>query len=436
MDPELLGWISIALLFILLFLRVPVAFVLAIIGFGGFWVLSSLGSALRLTGLVPYSAVAVHSFSVIPLFILMGHFVYHAGFATDVYRSARLWVGRLPGGLAHATVIAGAAFAAASGSGFASCATLARVTIPEMIRFGIDRRLAFGVVAATGTIAQMIPPSILMVIYAIITEQSVGKLLIAGILPGLVAAANYMILIYIRVKRNPGLAPMLKEKATWKERIVAVKSIWGIAVLATLVMGGIYAGIFTPTEAGAVGAVGAFIMALAVKRLNRTNFKECLMDVARTTGMVFLIIACAFIFGRFLAISRLPVTMSEIIVGLEVHRLWILIGVMVMYVILGFFLDMIAAMFITLPVIFPAIIDLGYDPIWFGVLMVHLCEVALITPPFGLNLFILKGTLPEVDLNEVIRGIVPFFFADLVTLAIYIAFPQLALFLPSKMMGG
>ncbi|MFH2133173.1 MAG: TRAP transporter large permease subunit [bacterium] len=436
MTPEMIGWISIAALFVLLLLRIPIAFILAAIGFCGFWAITGIDPALRLASLVPYSAVAVHSFSVVPLFILMGHFVFHAGFATDVYRSARLWIGRFPGGLAQATVVAGAAFAAASGSGFASCATLAKVTIPEMTRFGVNRKLAFGVVAAAGTIAQMIPPSILMVMYGIITEQSVGKLLIAGIFPGLLAAFNYMVMIYIRVKRNPELAPLIRENVTWKERIISIKSIWGIAILGFLVMGGIYSGAFTPSEAGAVGAFGAFVMALAVKRLNLTNFKECLIDVARTTGMVFLIIASAFMFGRLLAVSRIPVTMSEVLVGSDVPRFWILMGVMLMYLVMGFFIDMLAAMFITLPVIFPAIVGLGYDPIWFGVLMVHLCEVALITPPFGLNLFILKGTMPGIDLKEVIQGIFPFFIVDLITLALYIAFPQIALYLPSKMMGG
>jgi C4-dicarboxylate transporter, DctM subunit len=436
MNPETIGWISLALMFTLMLLRVPVAYLLAAVGFLGFWAISDLGPALKLASLVPYSSVAVHGFAVVPLFILMGHFVYHAGFATDVYRSARLWIGRFPGGLAQATVVAGAAFAAASGSGFASCATLARVTIPEMTRFGVNRKMAFGVVAAAGTIAQMIPPSILMVMYGIITEQSVGKLLIAGILPGLLAAANYMVMIYIRVKRNPQLAPLVEEDVSWKDRIISIKSIWGIAILGILVMGGIYSGAFTPSEAGAIGALGAFIMALAVRRLNWDNFRECLIDVARTTGMVFLIIACAFMLGRLLAISRIPTTMSEVLVNSEVHRFWILLGVMLMYIVLGFFIDMLAAMFITLPIIFPAIVGLGYDPIWFGVLMVHLCEVALITPPFGLNLFILKGTMPEADLKEVIQGVFPFFLVDLITLALYIIFPQIALLLPSLMSGG
>jgi len=434
MDPQLMGWVGIVLLFLLLLARTPVAFAIGAVGILGFWVVSGTGPAMKMAAIVPYSTVATYNFSVMPLFILMGYFVYHSGFTTDIYRSARLWVGRIPGGLAHATVIAGAAFGAASGSSFASCATLAKVTIPEMIRFGIDRRLAFGVVAATGTIASMIPPSVLMVIYGMITEQSIAKLLIAGILPGLVAAANYMILIYIIVKRNPKLAPMLNEKVSWKERFTSLKSSWGIITIFVFVMGGIYTGVFTPTEAGGVGAFGTFIMALALRKLNFTTLKNTLLDVARTTGMVLCIISCAFIFARFMAVSQLPIQMSDFLINLDIPSIWILLSVMGMYILLGFFFDMIAAMFITLPIILPAIIELGYDPIWFGVLMVHLCEVSQITPPFGLNIFILKGTLPDTDLKEVIQGIIPFSVMDIITLAIYIAFPQLALFLPSMMM--
>jgi len=436
MDPDIVGWISIALMFLLLMLRVPVAFTLGAIGLAGFWTLSGAEPALRMVALVPYSMASMYSFSVMPLFILMGFFVFHAGFVTDIYKSAQLWVGRIPGGLAHATVLAGAAFAAASGSGFAACATLAKITIPQMTKFGVDRKLAFGVVAASATIAQMIPPSGLIIIYGIITEQSIGKLLIAGILPGLLAAALYMLMIYIRVKKNPGLAPLLKEGISWKERLISLRSIWGILVLFAVVMGGIYTGVFTPTEAGAIGAFCSFLIALALKKLNITTLKSTLLDVARTTGMLMLIIACAFIFGRFMAITRIPVILSDSLVQLELPGIWILLGVMLMYVVLGTFFDMLAAMFITLPIILPAIINLGYDPIWFGILMVHLCGVSQITPPFGLNLFVLKGTLPDADMKEVIRGIGPFFIMDIVTLGMYIAFPQIILFLPSLMTGG
>lgn len=433
MDPQLIGWLGIAAVFALLILRVPIAYVLVLVGFLGYTAIRGLDPALRIAAMIPYAKIASYPFSVIPLFIIMGHFAYIAGFANGLFRATQAWFGRVPGGLVQATIAGSAAFGAASGSGLATCAIVSKVAIPQMIELGVNRKLAYGAVAAAGTIAQMIPPSILMVIYGIITETSVAKLLIAGILPGIVAAINYMIMVYIRAKRNPSLAPLAKG-VSWKESFIALKDTWGIAVLAVLVIGGIYSGIFTPTEAGAVGAAGAFILALALKKLKWKDLSEVLVGTSRTTGMVFLIIACAFVLGYFLGISRLPTQVSLFLTELAVPRLFILLGIMVMYIILGFFLDMIAAMFLTLPIIMPAIVNLGYDPIWFGVIMVHLCEVALITPPFGLNLFVMKGVLPDANLREIIAGIWPFFLVDMITLAIYIAFPQLSLFLP-QMMG-
>ena len=434
MDPELIGWIGIAAVFGLLVLRVPVAFVLVLVGFLGYLAIRGVDPALRIAGMIPYAKISSYTFSVIPLFIIMGHFAFHAGFAAGLFRATQAWLGRLPGGLVQATIAGAAAFGAASGSGLATCAIVSKLAIPPMIELGVDRRLAYGTVAAAGTIAQMIPPSILMVIYGIVTETSVGKLLIAGILPGIIAAFNYMVMIYIRVKRNPNLVPLTKGMS-WKESFITLKDTWGIAMLAVLVMGGIYTGVFTPTEAGAVGAFGAFSLAVVLRKLNWENLREALISTSRTTGMVFLIISCAFVFGYFLGISRLPHQVSTFLTELEMPRLVILIGIVIMYLILGFFLDMIATMFLTLPIIMPAVIEMGYDPIWFGVIMVHLCEVALITPPFGLNLFVMKGVLPGADIGDIIAGIWPFFFVDLITLSIYIAFPQVALFLPQKMMG-
>jgi len=281
----------------------------------------------------------------------------------------------------------------------------------------------------------MIPPSILMVIYCIITGASLGKLLIAGILPGLLLAAGFMVLTYIRVKRNPRLAPLLEEPVTWKERFISLKNIWGILVLAVLVLGGIYSGTFTPNEAGAIGAFGAFLMAILTKGQNWSEIGQSLLDAARVTAMIFLIIASAFIFGYFLAVTRIPTDFSAFITGLQMAPILILIAVMIMYLIIGMFVDMVAALFITLPIIFPAMMKLGFDPIWFGVLIVMQCEIALIHPPFGLSLFIVKGVVKDVTMNEVIIGILPFLFVDMIVLVLYIAFPQISLFLPQMMMG-
>lgn len=433
MEPQLIGWLSIGGMFLLLALRVPVAFTLAAVGFVSYLVLTGLEPAFFIAGATPYSKIANYSFTVIPLFILMGHFAHQAGFVTDIFNTARKWVGWLPGGVVQSTVVGAAAFGAACGSGMASCAVVGKVTIPEMRRQGVQKSLAFGAVAAAGTIAAMIPPSNIMVIYGIITEKSIGRLLIAGIIPGIVAAAVYMTQIFIRVKLNPSLAPPTEEKITWKERLISLKGIWGIAMIALIVMGGIYSGIFTPTEAGAVGAFSTFIMALAMRRLTWSSLGNVLLETTKTVGMIFLIITGAAIFSYMLAITRIPNNISEFIVGLEMSRWWVLIGVMLLYLVMGTFIDSISAMILTLPIIFPSIMALGFDPIWFGVLMVHLVEVALITPPFALNIFILKAVIPDSTIGEIIRGIAPFLISDIITLILYIVFPQLALWLPSMM---
>lgn len=434
MDRELIGWIAIGVLCVLLVLRTPIGVALMAIGFAGYWAVAGLEPALRILGVIPYAKVATYSFTVVPLFMIMGHFAYYAGFATDLFKAAQRMVGSLPGGLVQTTILGATGFAAASGSGLASCAILSKIAIPGMVQQGVQRQLAFGAVAAAGTIAAMIPPSILMVIYGVIAEQPIGRLLVAGIIPGLIAAANYMVMVYIRVKRNPSLAPPLPA-VSWRERLTALRGTWGIALLAVIVMGGIYTGVFTPTEAGAVGAFGAFAAALALRRLGWGDLKASLLDTSRTAATVFFIIAGAFVFASFLGVTQIPGHASKAIASLNAPPMVILLAVMLFYVVVGMFMDMIAAMFLTLPIILPAIEGLGFNLIWFGVLMVHLCEMALISPPFGLNLFVLKSAIPDAEMKEVIQGVGLFFLNDLITLAIYIAFPQVALFLPERMLG-
>ncbi len=426
------GWVLLLVMIVVLFGGLPVAFALLALGIIGYWTLGGPGRTLSILGLIPYAKVARYTLSVIPLFILMGNFAYQGGFANSLYITTRKWIGRIPGGLAQATVVGGALFGAACGSGLASCATLTRICVPAMRNAGIDTRLAVGTVAGTGTIAVMIPPSVLMVIYAIITDQSVAELLIAGIIPGLVAAFWYMLMIYVRCKLNPKLSPRLLEDAGWKDRLKSLRHSWGIALLGLIVMGGIYTGVFTPTEAGALGAAAALALGLFTRRLKIESFKEALMDATKTTAMIFLIIATAMVFGNFLGISRIPTTVSDFLLGLNVPRIYILMGILVMYVIAGFFIDMLAFAFLTLPIIFPAIQALGYDPLWFGVITVHMFEVALVTPPFGLNLFIIRG-MTGIPMGEIIRGVGWFVAMDIVTLASYVAFPQLATWLPSMM---
>lgn len=433
LTPEMIGWIGIGLLLLLLALRVPVAYVLTLVGLGGYWFIAGTVPALKIAELVPYSAIANYTFSVVPLFLLMGYFAFHAGLASDMFKTGKAWLGHIPGGLGHATIMGGAAFGAVSGSGIASTATLARITTPEMIQNGVDKKLAFGIVAAAGPLASMIPPSMIMVIYAIITESSIAKLFVAGILPGILIAFLYMVLVYIRVKRTPELAPPMP-KISFKRRIISLKHTWGLAFLGLIIIGGIYTGIFTPTEAGGIGAFCALILALCLKRINKEVMKDSLIETIKTTSMVFLIVVSSSIFGYFLGITRIPNQLSDLLTSLPVAPIIIIIGIVIMYLILGMFIDMISAMFLTLPIIFPTIINLGYDPIWFGIVLVFLTEVALVTPPLGLGLFVIKGAVPNSDLREIIQGSFPFIVVGLIVLALLIAFPEIVLFLPNRML--
>lgn len=432
MSPETTGWIGIAVMLAMVGLGVPVAYAMGIVGFLGSLLLLGPDATQGLMEIVPFATVASYSFGIVPLFVIMGYLVFHAGFANGAFDTARAWLGHRTGGVPMASVVGCAVFGAASGSGLASTATLARITIPEMIASGVDRRLAYGVVAAAGPLAQMIPPSVLMIIYAIIAEQPAGKMLIAGIVPALVIVVVYLATIYVRVRLEPGLAPPMA-RVPWPARISSLRNTWGIAALAVFVIGGIYTGIFTPTEAGAVGASWALFLAIISGKLTWPTLRESIHETIRTTSMVFLIVIGAFIFGQFLAITRLPTTISAWITGLPVAPIVIIIGIVIFYLILGLFIDMVAAMFITLPILLPAVIQLGYDPIWFGVLVIFLAEIALATPPFGLGLFIINGAIEGSKLSEISVGAMPFILADFVILGILILWPQLVLFLPNLM---
>lgn len=431
-SPETAGWVGIVVMLAMVGLGIPVAYAMGIVGFLGSLLLLGPDATQGLMEIVPFATVASYSFGIVPLFVIMGYLVFHAGFANGAFDTARAWLGHRTGGVPMASVVGCAIFGAASGSGLASTATLARITIPEMIASGVDKRLAYGVVAAAGPLAQMIPPSVLMIIYAIIAEQPAGKMLIAGILPALVIVLAYLVTIYIRVRLNPSLAPSMP-RVPWPERIASLRKTWGIAALAIFVIGGIYTGIFTPTEAGAVGASWALFLAIISGKLTWPTLRESIHETIRTTSMVFLIVIGAFIFGQFLAITRLPTSISSWITGLPVAPIVVIIGIVIFYLILGLFIDMVAAMFITLPILLPAVIQLGYDPIWFGVLVVFLAEIALATPPFGLGLFIINGAIEGSKLSDITVGAMPFILADFVILAVLVAWPQLVLFLPNLM---
>jgi C4-dicarboxylate transporter, DctM subunit len=432
LSAQMIGVLGICTMILLMFLRVRVAYAMIFVGFIGYLLIGGSRPSLQVVGTTLYQTLTNHSFSAVPLFILMGYLAYYSGIVTELFDTAKKWVGHAKGGLVQATVVGGAGFGAISGSGAATTATLSKITIPEMIRNGVDKKLAYGVVASVGPLAALIPPSVIMIIVAIATEQSIGKMLIGGVFPGILAALVYMILIYILVKRNPTLAPSI-EKVPFKERFISLKNIWSFALLVFIIVAGLYTGKFTPTEAGSVGAFVVFILGLIKKGFCKEDLTDSMIQTIKTTSSIFLLICAAFIFSKFLTITRIPTELSEALVSLPVPPIVVLIGIIIMYLLMGMIMDMVPAMFITLPVIFPAIVALGFDGMWFAVLLVFLAEVSMVTPPFGLSLFIIKSSVASSDLKEIYQGSYPFIMADFVIIILLVLFPQIITFLPSLM---
>jgi len=430
--PEWTGLAGIVLLFVLLFFRLYIGVAMALVGFLGFSYLSGLQTGLSLFGMIPYSSASFYSFSIIPLFVLMGQFAFYSGLSQDIYKAVYKWFGHLPGGLGIATILGCAGFAAISGSSLATAATMGSVALPEMRKYRYESGLATGSIAAGGTLGILIPPSIGFVIYGILTEESVGRLLLAGILPGLLLAGLYILTIYLLCRRNPALGPA-GPRAPLKERLRSLTGTWGMLLLFALVMGGIYSGVFTPIEAAGVGAFGAFAVAVLKGKMGLSGVLNALFDTLRTTGMIFLILIGAEIFTLFLGVSKLPMFLADFIGGLELSRYVILSGVLFLYVVLGCVLDGIAMIILTIPILFPVIAALQFDPIWFGVLMVIVLEMGLITPPVGLNVFVIGGVAKDVPLVTIFRGVLPFLVASAVGLVLIMIFPDIALFIPMQM---
>jgi tripartite ATP-independent transporter DctM subunit len=362
----------------------------------------------------------------------MGQFTFISGISQDLYTMANKWIGHFRGGLATATIAACALFAAVCGSSLATGATMGMVAIPEMRRFKYDLRLATGCVAAGGTLGILIPPSIGFVIYGILTEQSIGKLFMAGFLPGLLLSALFVLAIYFQCVINPQMGPPA-QKSTWAERIRALSGTWAMLLLFIIVMGGIYFGFFTPTEAAGIGAFGALCLIIVLRKVNGGILFECLRETGKMTAFIFLVVFGANIFSSFLALTGLPMALSDFITGLPYPRHIILIAIILIYLVLGCFMEVYAIMILTLPIIFPIVQALQFDPIWFGVIMVIVLEAGLITPPVGLNVFVLKGALPDVPLETIFRGVWPFLTAAVIELILLTIFPQIALFLPMHM---
>ena len=433
MDPVIVGIFGVCLLFLFLLMGIPIAFSLMLTGFLGTAYLTSINAALPMVARTVYESASQYSYTIIPLFIVMGSYAEISGISGDLYNTFDKWLRRLPGGLGMATIAAIAGFSAISGSSVASSAAFGKVAYPEMRRFNYSPRLAAGTVAAGATIDFLIPPSLGFVIFGMLTEQSIGKLLISGMIPGLMLAGAFMVILYVWVKFNPNSAVSRPEGVTWKEKISALKGIWETAVIFLLVIGGIYTGLFTPTEAAGVGATLIFLMAIWKKKLTPRILLDSLLEAVRVSVMVLFLVAGANVFSYFLALSTIPMKVSTWIVGLAVSKYVILTIIVFIYLLLGCFLDAISMMILTLPVIFPVVLQLGFDPIWFGVVCVLMMGAGLITPPVGLCVYTVASIAKDAPLEEVFKGALPFLIAILFVTFLITLYPQIALFLPGLM---
>jgi C4-dicarboxylate transporter DctM subunit len=424
----------VTLMLILLFLGMPVGFALGVSGFLGLLLVGGLESASSILSTVPYRSAAHYTLSTLPMFILMAQFVSASRIVDDIFVAAQRWLERLPGGLAIATIFASAGMAAMSGSSTASAATLSSIAVPQMLRHGYSPRVASGIVTVSGTLAIMIPPSIAFVIYGIITETSIGKLLIAGIVPGIITAANFCIGIFLWKKLSPGSMPPSTSLYTWKDRWVSLKPLWAFIVLSVTVVGSMYAGLATPTEAAAFGAFGALIIPLILRRMTRAGFQQSIAQSIRVTTMIFTIIIGAMIFGYFLTITQTTQNLITFLGGLQVPPMAIMGVIVALYLFLGCIMDQVAIQLMTLPLTFPLVTSLGYDPIWFGVIVTKLAEIGMVTPPVGMNAYVVSATT-KTPLEVVFRGTGVLLIMDSISLVLLLAFPSLSTFLPSRMMG-
>ncbi|MEI2414556.1 TRAP transporter large permease [Orrella sp. JC864] len=433
-DANIAGLIAVALLAFLLVIGTQIGVALGLVGLLGITLVIGPDAALAQLATVPFNTTNSFTLAVIPLFIFMGAFATHAGLTTDLYRAAYNWMGRLPGGLAIATTLASSAFGAASGSTVVNSAVFTRIAMPEMTRLGYDRKLSAGCIAASGTLAALIPPSIIMVVYAIVTEQSISKMMLAGLVPAALTIAAFILGIYLRAVRNPALAPLQKAVVSQREKWQSLSAVWGISFLFLLVIGGIYTGLFTPTYAGAVGAFGAFLIALGKRRLNRSTLLEIIREASITTTTIFIIIIGGMIFSRFLTYTGLVGSVADSLLALELPPYVYLLAFIALYLVLGMVIEAVAIMIMTLPVMFPVLTGVGYDPIWLGIIAVKLAEIALITPPVGLNVYVVRSASPvPLSLGDVFRGVTPFVLIEFAILLVLILFPDLVTFIPDMM---
>jgi C4-dicarboxylate transporter DctM subunit len=432
MSPDAVAILGFVALFALMLLRVPVGMAMGLVGVVGYSYLVGPGPALKLVGQTSMRTVTDYTFGVIPMFMLMGALVSVSGVSRELFKAANSMIGHLRGGLGVATVVACGGFAAICGSSVATAATFSAVAYPEMRRFNYPQSFSTGVIAAGGTLGAILPPSTVLAVYAILTQQDIGKLFMAGIVPGILAMAMYVLTIAIIVKLRPDWLPGGEVKP-WSERFKDLKNVWAPLVLFVFVIGGLYGGFFTPTEAGGVGASGAFILGLVRRKLDGPKIREALLSATRTAAAVFTVLIGALLFGYFLTITQSPQKLTEFLTGLGIGRYGVLALIMVMYLVLGCLMDAMAMIILTVPIIFPVIVHLGFDPIWFGVIIVMTVELGLIHPPVGMNVFVIKSVVKDVSFTTIFKGVLPFIATDIVRLVILIAFPAIALWLPTRM---
>lgn len=430
MTPLYAGLLGCLLLFILLFSSMPVAYAMLAAGLAGFALIVSPQAALSMVTAELYDTFASYNLTVIPLFVLMGQVAFHAGISTRLFRAAYTWMGHLPGGLAMATIGACAGFGAISGSGPATAATMATVALPEMRKYGYSDELATGAVASGGSLGMLIPPSVVFIVYALMTEQSIGALFIAGIIPGIVLSLLFCLAILVRCLHRPELGPA-GPRFSWKERFASLAGVLETVLLFGFVMGGMFGGLFTPIEAAAVGAGGSIVIALVKRALTPAVLRQILLETVRTSGMIFIIVASAVVFGRFLAVSQIPFTVAHWFTSLPLHPVAVMALVVLFFLFMGCFIDALALILLTIPIFYPVISSLGFDPVWFGVLVVVITQMGVITPPVGVNVYVVSGIEREIPLQTIFRGALPFLAALIVFSVLLILFPQLALFLPS-----
>ena len=430
MSPTIVGVAGIVFLIVLFLLKMPVSFAMALVGCLGFSILTTPQAALSLLGGDIFESFTSYPLSVIHMFILMGTFAYASGISRRLYKTTNTWIGQFRGGLTVATVFACAGFGAICGSSAATAATMGKIALPEMKKYHYDDTLATGTVAAAGTLGILIPPSTVLIVYGILTEQSIGKLFVAGIVPGIILSIFFAATVIFLCWRHPEIGPP-GDPTTWKEKFQSLTGIIEALLLFVFAIGGLFGGLFSPTQAGAIGAGGAFLIGLVRRQLTWQTFIEAVTEALRTSCMVIFIITGAVIFGHFMAVSRIPFILADWLGGLPIPPMAVMAVIVFIYFIGGFFMDAMGLIVVTIPIFFPVVLKLGFDPIWFGVIVVLVGEMGVITPPVGVNVFVIKGIAPDIPLEKIFKGILPFLFALIIFTILLMIFPGIATFLPN-----